>query len=76
MTSNLTRLTEALRRDTPEKVLMKEIVSRKAELIATVKAGKVFSLYDVCGRKISFIPSGQPSKEVYLDALASLGKRV
>ena len=52
MINDLTRLTQALRKDTPEQLLAKELQFRRSEIVDTIRAGKVFKTTDVCGRTL------------------------
>jgi len=52
MVTDLDKLTKALREDTPELLLAREIVKRRGELIGTLSAGGCFELRDVTGRRL------------------------
>jgi hypothetical protein len=56
MTADLKKLTESLRRDTPERSLQRQIESRRGELVATLRDGKSFEIRDVAGRVLRITP--------------------
>lgn len=50
MTNDIIRLTKALRKDTPEQLLLEELMKRSAEIRLTLESGKEFKITDCCGR--------------------------
>jgi hypothetical protein len=56
MTADLKKLTDSLRRDTPEESLRREIEDRRGELLATLRDGKSFEIRDVAGRVLRITP--------------------
>ncbi len=50
MVGDLKTLTDALRRDTPEILLQREIERRRGEITAALKGGQVLEICDVVGR--------------------------
>lgn len=52
MTADLKRLSDTLRRDTPEQSLVRELVSRRSELVASLRDGRTFQMRDLQGRII------------------------
>ena len=57
MTADLKRLSDTLRRDTPEQSLVRELVSRRSELVASLRDGRTFSIRDMQGRTIRIAPA-------------------
>lgn len=57
MTADLKRLSDTLRRDTPEQSLVRELVSRRSELVASLRDGRTFSIRDMQGRIIRIAPA-------------------
>lgn len=57
MTADLKRLSETLRRDTPELSLVRELVSRRSELVASLRDGRTFQIRDMQGRIIRIAPA-------------------
>ncbi|HEY0759489.1 MAG TPA: hypothetical protein VGD59_09560 [Acidisarcina sp.] len=57
MTADLKRLSDTLRRDTPEESLVKELVSRRSELLADLRDGRTFQIRDMQGRLIRIAPA-------------------
>jgi hypothetical protein len=57
MTADLKRLSDTLRRDTPEQSLVRELVSRRSELVASLKDGRTFQMRDMQGRIIRISPA-------------------
>jgi hypothetical protein len=50
MTADIKKLSDSLRRDTPEKTLERDIQRRRSELMADLKNGRPFQLRDSQGR--------------------------
>ncbi|HEY0796199.1 MAG TPA: hypothetical protein VGD64_10500 [Acidisarcina sp.] len=57
MTADLKRLSDTLRRDTPEQSLVRELVSRRSELVASLRDGRTFEMRDMQGRIIRIAPA-------------------
>jgi hypothetical protein len=57
MTADLKKLSDSLRSDTPEKSLEREILGRRDELVAGLRAGKSFEIRDLGGRIVRISPS-------------------
>jgi hypothetical protein len=62
MTADLKKLTDSLRRDTPEKSLQRQIERRRGELVATLRDGKPFEIRDVAGRLLRITPPLRTSR--------------
>lgn len=62
MTTDLKRLTDSLRRDTPERSLQRQIEGRRSELVATLRDGKPFEIRDVAGRVLRISPPRRTSR--------------
>lgn len=58
MTADLKKLSDSLRRDTPEKALEQAIRSRRSELEADLKSGRTFKIRDSEGRIVRISPRG------------------
>jgi hypothetical protein len=56
MTADLKKLTDSLRRDTPERSLQRQIERRRNELFATLRDGRSFEIRDVAGRVLRITP--------------------
>ncbi len=54
MVTNLQKLTIAIRSNTPEKLLMKQILDHKNEMIKLLKLEKEFKLVDQFSRMLIF----------------------
>jgi hypothetical protein len=57
MTADLKRLTDSLRKCTPENSLRRQIQNRRSELVASLRDGRTFEIRDVVGRVLRFSPS-------------------
>lgn len=59
MTADLKKLTDSLRRDTPERSLQRQIERRRGELVETLRNGRSFEIRDVAGRVLRITPPRQ-----------------
>jgi hypothetical protein len=57
MTADLKRLSDSLRRDTPEETLKQDLASRLQDLRADLVQGRTFRMRDLQGRMISIAPA-------------------
>lgn len=58
MTADIKKLSDSLRRDTPEKALERDIRDRRSELLADLNNGRSFEIRDPQGRVVRISPSG------------------
>jgi hypothetical protein len=56
MTADLKKLSDSLRRDTPEKALGRAIERRRSELEADLRRGKTFEIRDQSGKVVKISP--------------------
>lgn len=57
MTADIKKLSDSLRRDTPEKTLERDIRERRSELMAELTNGRSFEIRDPQGRVVRISPS-------------------
>jgi len=57
MTVDIKRLSDSLRRDTPEEALEREIRSRRTELLTDLENGRTFETRDSHGRVVRISPT-------------------
>ncbi len=57
MTADLKKLSDSLRRDTPEKALERDIRVRQSELVSDLRNGRTFEIHDAQGRVVRISPA-------------------
>lgn len=56
MTADLKKLTDSLRRDTPERSLQRQLERRRDEVVTALRDGRSFEIRDVVGRVLRITP--------------------
>lgn len=64
MTVDIKKLSDSLRRDTPEEALEREIRSRRSELLADLENGRTFETRDSVGRVVRISPADDDRRQV------------
>lgn len=59
MTADLKKLSDSLRRDTPDEALKRDIQHRRVELEADLRSGRTFEIRDMQGRVVRISPGNE-----------------
>jgi hypothetical protein len=64
LTADIKKLSDSLRRDTPEQALERAIGRRRAELLADLSDGRTFEIRDLQGRVVRISPRAGSRSEI------------